>query len=1205
MRVPKRYAGVWLVLLILLSTLAAAQTVPPRRFARPFKGHELLQPVYPWRVPGAGGKLKLLILAHSWTTPEFAEFAKRFDFDYDLVPIWSENSLGRSYQRADSLKLWRRITGLLERNKYDCILITSYGSFPLHVWEAIYRECVASRAGLLVLNTAGAYSGMPKQLESDGFMERGECLKEIPIRAVDWTGCYDEQVSVDEKGVFTGFQTEEFPLYDKVGLPAPRSKERYVAFGEHQSGARYALFGWQKSGYVYWSIHHGVCPNQLFFPFGRVYPMADHLFAIVGKAVLWASHREPTVRFVQVTPSGTKLEPAARDILKYEVVLANDGAEGAEIVLEWEVVDESETQLAQGSRSLSIPGGERGLKVSLSQVPGTGKHLYFRARLLYMDCVADWATSHLEIAYPEDTWELTVANTTLNAPGTPFVAQIDLRETSDVDQLRVNLFDSWSRLVKRVEATPKKGVNELRVPTDDTFGVSFRLQAQKLKDGRVTGQKEQFCTLLRVPQCRYFGIRSTSSSSTVTGWYLSQLNRLYGINFYRTRGIPYFANNHFGFSFGVYSYYGRITGPISPDMEETYEKFVANDVLPVKPYAGYLYDFGDDTGVGKGLFRSSAKTKEEKAEQERKDWARFVEYLKTVYTDVGQLTANWRVKTDSFEALTRAHVAEEQKKQNLVPLLDYRQYQEWLYARHLRHMRKLLTEQMPWAKVTLNGYGNIGRNFEIVAKEVDSLVPYYRPFHLREIRGILGRDKSLGTVSGSYYGEHVDKRFLAFIPWENLLLGGNVIWLWGTGCIARDGGFSNPTYPIFESAREIASGVGELLAAADWRNDGIYILHCPRSNHAQSMGPKLGMTSSSSSTFCSALEELQVAYDFIASSQVAKGALAQRDARALFLPYSVGLEPGVQQAIRDFANAGGLVIADLRPATRTPHGRPLDKGGLDDLFGVKQKAVANPITYGRLPGTDIDTMADGSTQPIKAGVGAKVGDAPVLLTNTHGKGRTLLFNCFLGKYRTLLAAGRSDALTDWIADALSGVGLRVRPYGKLTAGTRVFRYDRGRVRYLTLYREDVPGTPERTAITLPLPSERHVYDVRNGGYLGAQSRIVREVGKQEAHVLALSKTPFPPLQVAVLTPQVQAGQAAIIQAKCGSVSPDRLLRVDVVGPDGNPYPITGRLLWAKDGETPIRWPTALSDQPGLYRLSVTDIDTGQRWTAGVRIGGLP
>jgi len=1188
-----RLSYVGIAVLVLYASSLFSAPPPKPRLGRPFLGHELLGPVYPWRVPGEGGKLNLLILSHSWVTAEFAEFAKRFDCDYDLVPIWSENSLGRSYQRKDSLELWERITGILARNEYDCILITSYGSFPLHVWEAIYRECVESRAGLLIFNTGGVYSGMPRQLEADGFVGKDDFLAEVPIKAIDWTGCYDEQVEVDGKQTFTGFTTEDFPLAGKV------------RFATHKGKSRCVLFDWQKKGYVYWSIHHAVCPNQFFFPFGRVYPMADHLFAIAGKAMLWASQREPELSFVEVTPAEAKVEPSGRDGLRYEVVLGSNAAQDATVSVVWEVVDEGGARLSSGSQNTSLPAGGEALRLTLAELPKAGKHLYFRARLLHAGRVVDWATSHVEVDYPEDTWDLTMEQTTLVPDDEPFVARVTLRETGDVDLLRINLFDSWSRLVKRVEVAPKPGNNQVSVSAADTLGVSFRVQAQKLHEGAVTGQKEQFCTRLRVPQHRYFGIRSTSATSTVTGWYLSQLNRMYGMNFYRTKGAPLFANTLFGYSFGVYSYYGRITGPIAPDLEETYQKFVENDVLTVKPYAACLYDFGDDTGVGKGLFRSKAKTKEEKQAEEQQDWERFLGYLKTVYRDLPELCENWQVHVDSFSDLQRSQVSDEQKKKNLVPLIDYRQYQEWLYAQHLRRMRKLLTDQMPWAKSTLDGYGGIGRNLESVAAEVDSLVPYYRPQHLRELRGILGRHKSLGTVTGAYYGEDTDKRFISFIPWETLLLGGNVVWVWGTGCIAADGGISNPTYPIFESAREIGAGIGELLAAAEWDNDGVYILHCPHSSHAQEMGPKLGLTGSSSGTFSALLEEVQVGYDFIGSSKVAAGELKKRKARLLFLPFSVGMPPAAQAAVRDFVKSGGTVIADFRPATRTTHGRPVEKGGLDDLFGVRQKSVPDPIGHGTLPGSDLGTMVDRSTVVEKGSDGGNISEAPILITSRQGKGKTLLFNCFLGKYRTLLAAGRADEFTDWMAKALKKVELDLRPYGKLVPGTKVFRYERGDLHYLTIHRADISGTSERTLLRLPLGKKLHVYDVRNGGHLGQLGEIVRDVGKQEAHILALSEKPLPSFEATVRTPQVRPGETARIAIRYAGASAERLLRVDVSLPDGSPYAITGRLHWTERGQLEIRWATALTDAPAVYRLTITDIDTGQKWETGIRVTGKP
>lgn len=1180
---------------VLAGPPADGEAVAPRREGRPFKHHELIEPIYPWRVPGYGGKLKLLILSHSWVTAEFAEFAKRFDFDYDLVPIWSENLLKRSHRTAGSMVIWNRITRLLDDNDYNCILVTSYGNFPAFVWAAIYRECIEKGAGLILVNTGNPWSGMPKQIAADGFITPQDHLKAVPFAGVDWTGGYEEAVDVDPKTqMLLGFKTEEHSL-----------RGPNVWFATNKGKARVAAFGWDRKGYSYWGTYHGPTPAGLWFPFGRVYPMADHLFAIVGKAVMWTSHREPRIRIARIVPGESKLTPAARDKLGYTIVIRTERDQVEDVVVDWEVVDEGGRRLAGDKRLVSVGPKGADAMAPLGPLPGVGQHLYLRARLLRNENVLDWGTSHVEITYPRDTWTFTVADGTLHDETKPLIARIELKGNERADALRVDLIDSWNRTVRSVQTKPTGRVTQIPVPLTDALGLAFRLRAVELRAGRVVGQKETFCTLERIPQHKYWGIRSTSATSTPTGWYLTHLNRLYGMNFYRTRGAPLFANTLRGFAFGVYSYYGRITGPIAPDLSATYRDFIDKDVLTVKAYAASLYDFGDDTGVGKGLFHSRARTKELRQAEEDQDWARFLAYLKTVYKTHAELSDSWAVKLGKWEDASRQHIIDEQKKKNMVPLLDYRQYQEHLYAGHLRHMREILRKELPWAKTTLNAWGNIGENMPILAAELDGMVPYYRPYTLRKVRGILGRDKMLGFVTGAYYGENTNRRFLSFIPWETVLLGGNVVWVWGTGCIDRDGGFSDPTYPIFESARQIGLGLGELLANASWDNEGVFILLSPASNHAQEMGPKLGMANNSGETFCAVLEELQTGYDYIASADVAAGALMARKARVLFLPYSVGMTPAVQQRVREFVQAGGIVVADFRPATRTPRGRPLAQGGLDDLFGVSARTMADPVGHGALPGTDLATMVDRATVARDAKVGGRVGDAPILLARTQGKGRTLLFNCFVGKYRTLLSAGRGDSMTEWMSKALADTGVPVRGFGRQPAGTKVFRYRRAGIEYLAVSRSDIPGTPERVKLTLPLGAVRHVYNVRGGGSLGRMDRLVIDVGKQEAHVFALSPAPLAPFEAVIGAETVRPGEAAVLSIDSGRAGAERLLRLDVEDASGNPYTITGRLHWTRGGRCEIRWATALEDPPGLYYLTLTDIDTGQTIKAAVRVAGAP
>ncbi len=1159
---------------------------------RPFLRHHPLVPYYSWNSPSCYGKLNVLVIAHSWTTPEFAEFCKRFNMEYDIVPIWSENFLSRSFQSPESKKNWQRIIGLLKEKRYDAILITSYGDFPAVVWESIYRASIESKTGLLFFNTGGPYSAMPKQMEKDRFISKEDRLTSLPLQAVSLGGLYEEVPKVGSDGGFAGFETKEFPFADRL------------IFSVNKNGSRVVLFDWQKSPYFYWSIHQGIVPAGFYFPYGRIFPAADHLFALVAKAVLWSAGKEPELFFSRIYPLDEKIPVEDAKSLTYSVTVSNNSLKKGTINIDWEILNEDEEVISSGRERGEVQGRDEAV-FKLNGAHLSGKHLYLRARLLVRGRVADWATSHIEVVYPEDDWEFSVANGTLLRDD-GFECHIKMPEGAGRDSVVISLFDSWSRRLVSVVCEGIKDERVINIPVRDVPGVSCRLQAKRFRDGREIGIKEHFCTMLRVPEQRYFGIRSESINSTVTGWYLGHINSLFGMDFFRTNSTPYFANTLFGFSSGVYSYYGRITGPISPEMEDTYNSFIEKDVVSVKPYGGYLYDFGDDTGVGAGLFRSKAKTKEEKDKEELKDLGRFIEYLRGIYKSSSKLSESWQVKLKLFSDVKREIITEEQNKNNLVPLLDYRQYQEYLYAKHLRHMRTILREKIPWARTTLNGYGNIGRNIEAVAGEVDSLVSYYRPHHLRELRGILGRDKSLGTVTGAYYREDTDKRFLSFIPWETVFLGGNVVWLWGSGCIAEDGGFSKSTEPIFQSTREIASGIGELLANAEWNNHGIYILSCPYSKHAQEMGPELGTVQNSSETFATLLEELQVGYDFISSSDVAEGRLISKKANVLFLPYSVGIDPAVQKKVREFVSNGGTVVADFRPGTRTPRGRPLSHGGLDDLFGVEQVESKVPVIYGKLPEIGIETMVDAATRVTTGKPLKTIETKPILIVNQYGQGKTLLLNSFVGRYRTLYSAGTSDALTEWLLPALKSVGIKTEPFGSLPAGTKVFRYDRGVIRYLAVYREDIPETPERMDINLSLNAPYYIYDVRKGIYLGNKNAIPLEIGIQEPHLYAVSPVSLSPFTAKIegsswwRMPGIKPGESLRISLSFPLLPEKRLLRMEVFLSDGRIYPGTPRLIWA-DGSTGIDWKTAFNDIPGRYKMVLCDVETGQKWSSYVKI----
>ena len=127
--------------------------------------------------------------------------------------------------------------------------------------------------------------------------------------------------------------------------------------------------------------------------------------------------------------------------------------------------------------------------------------------------------------------------------------------------------------------------------------------------------------------------------------------------------------------------------------------------------------------------------------------------------------------------------------------------------------------------------------------------------------------------------------------------------------------------------------------------------------------------------------------------------------------------------------------------------------------------------------------------------------------------------------------------------------------------------------------------------------------MRGGGYLGVGDAIIRDVGKLEAHVLAIRNDPLKTFESVVRQSTIRPGEVAQVDITLPDAGDQRLFRFEVRDIRGNPYATSGQLFWTKQGQLSIRWASALSDPPGNYALSITDVITGQSANIGVTIAG--
>ena len=147
---------------------------------------------------------------------------------------------------------------------------------------------------------------------------------------------------------------------------------------------------------------------------------------------------------------------------------------------------------------------------------------------------------------------------------------------------------------------------------------------------------------------------------------------------------------------------------------------------------------------------------------------------------------------------------------------------------------------------------------------------------------------------------------------------------------------------------------------------------------------------------------------------------------------------------------------------------------------------------------------------------------------------------------------------------------------------------------------------EQGPTQVKLGQAKHLYDVRAKKYLGRTDTARLDLTKRAAAVLALMPYQVTGVEVQVTPGQCTPGRLVRIRATVRSSQGnpgDHVLRMEVYGPSGalsraytdNVLAVAGRF------ERPVQ--TAINDQPGRWRIVVTDVISGRKSEAAYELGG--
>jgi hypothetical protein len=802
-------------------------------------------------------------------------------------------------------------------------------------------------------------------------------------------------------------------------------------------------------------------------------------------------------------------------------------------------------------------------------------------------------------------------------------------------RLRLLYRDAFERVLHQVDL-PVPVVENARVPFEyvpgahDTIGM--RCEALILfGEADVDGRVAEFT----VPDRRRgrFNFLQWDTPTDVLGVYAWQQMRRAGMNlcllgsFSETKAVPALAAS----DTAVVPYVTRILDPKDaegvmqvrsedggnmtlcwndePAIDEYVRRLVGHQ-LKRREHGVFAYSLGDE-GVTMGCCVHP------------KCLAAYRRYLESQYGTIGQLNASWGSDYTAFaevDLLDRKDNLEEaaKAKGQYARWFDRQAFARWNLAHFAGRFGKAFETLDPEAVTGFEGTGGFGDDLDAILGTNGFYSPY-PGIGDDIIRSAAPRH----LIRANWMGYSKTGDALADAAWRMVMRGMDSVWFWMWTGVGSYRGYLSPTLDLYpatadlaEEMRPVRQGLGDLLLQSQPVHSGIAVLYSLPSALAHWLDEGSGYVGPEAThqTWTRLTSELGLDFRYLTQAMLRQGALRPDEFRVLLLPMAQAVGPDEAAAILAFVEAGGTVVADVRPGLFDAHCKPVDPGTLDGLFGIRRTRRSGPHCKplglnARLGGEALvletpRSRLDPGIEAVNAEVLGKVEGVPVLLVNTVGRGRAILLNFQVlsdqadESQRVAALAflrGLYDAVRVVAAVAVTSPQDEPLPFTE----THVWRT--GDALVFGLYRQmqcawfaptsgTVAGAPVRARVTLP--EARYVYDLRRGRLLGRVTQFDTDLRWGRASFFLAVPERIGAIEVQLNASKPAAGtviQAEIDIGGVGQSGARQALFAEVLDPSGQPTAWGGRAVVLTNGHGSIEIPVAHNADRGRWRLRVTEL----------------
>lgn len=645
-----------------------------------------------------------------------------------------------------------------------------------------------------------------------------------------------------------------------------------------------------------------------------------------------------------------------------------------------------------------------------------------------------------------------------------------------------------------------------------------------------------------------------------------------------------------------------------PAVDEYVQKIVDNQRL-MREQGVFVYSLGDE-GVTLGCCTSDPCL------------AAYRRWLRTQYPDIAALNRSWGSDYDSFDAVQLLDPNDnmESAARTTAPArwFDRQAFARYNLMQFSGRFVKAYRELDPEGLTGFEGTGGFGDDYDAIC----GINTFYGPYpSLGDdiVRSIYPRDR----VRSNWMGYSKTADALSDAAWRMVMKGMDSIWWWMWDGIGTYRGYIRPTIDFWPATEELTAelrpvrhGLGDLLLNAEPTHSGIAVFYSVAAALAGQI--EHGNTYAGPAATHDAWAELTWSagrdFRYLTSAALLGGQLTNTEFKVLLLPTIQALGEGEAAAIRRFVEAGGSVIADLRPGVLDGHCKPQEAGALDDVFGIRRTGRGPAVQVEASGKVELDGRAldlgvgkvkvDPDVEPAGATALAQLGERPAFLVHAHGRGRAILLNFQLPPEPAETAEAAAErALVRGLYEA---VGARspvtvAAPNGAPVPyiETRVWRNGDGLV--FGTYRKMRcawfnPGSGttagEPVPVRIDLPANRHVYDLRGGKYLGKVGRVDTRLrwGRANFYALLPYRLPTPEVTLSSRTPARGSELTAVVRMDVPQASRAvHAVWVELVDPSGR-KPLWGqRVVLVRGGRGTAVYPIAHNDAAGAWRVRATEL----------------